>query len=292
MASDQQDRVAVITGASSGIGKAAAKALAAQGWRVIGVGRDPGRCAAAEAEIRAAATPGAQVEMLIGDLSLMSDTARLARDIAARTGYINALLNNAGGVTSELILTPEGNEMTFASNHLGHFLLTKRLLPQLRAAAAGSPGAARVISVSSDAHEYSAGFDWNDLQLIGNHSVGATYMNVKLANILFTRTLAKRVAADGIVAHAIHPGLVDSNFASYGDEAFKGRMAERMHLAISPEQGADTMIWLAVSPEGGQSSGGYYHKRTLTAPSALARDEDAAERLWLESEKLVGRAGV
>jgi len=286
MASDQQARVAVITGASSGIGKAAAKALAAQGWRVIGVGRDPGRCAAAEAEIRAAATPGAQVEMLI------SDTARLARDIAARTPRINALLNNAGGVTRELILTPEGNEMTFASNHLGHFLLTTRLLPQLRAAAAGSPGAARVISVSSDAHEYSAGFDWNDLQLIGNYSVGATYMNVKLANILFTRTLAKRVAADGIVVHAIHPGLVDSNFASYGDEAFKGRMAERMHLAISPEQGADTMIWLAVSPEGGQSSGGYYHKRTLTAPSALARDEDAAERLWLESEKLVGRAGV
>src|SRR5947209_2777719 len=119
-------RVAVVTGASSGIGLATAKALAAQGWRIIAHGRDPGRATAAEAEIRAAAAPGARVEMIRADLSLVREAVRLADEIAARTDRIDVLLNNAGGAPKEQVITPEGNEATFTGNHLGHFVLTNR----------------------------------------------------------------------------------------------------------------------------------------------------------------------
>ena len=135
-----EGRVAVVTGASSGVGQAAARALAARGWHVIALGRDAGRTAAAVAEIRAAAAPGARVDAIRGDLALLSDTARMADEIAALTDRVHVLINNAGGVRAERVITAEGNEATFAGNHLGHFLLTQRLMPRLRAAAAtGAP---------------------------------------------------------------------------------------------------------------------------------------------------------
>jgi NAD(P)-dependent dehydrogenase (short-subunit alcohol dehydrogenase family) len=214
MTLNTQPRTAVVTGASSGIGKAAAKALVQQGWRVIGIGRDTARCAHARTEILTAA-PGAQFEMLRADLSSMADTARVAHEIAARTDRIDALLNNAGGVNNRLIMTPEGFEATFASNHLGHFLLTARLLPLLRTAArAAEPGAVRIVNVSSSGHEYAPGLDWNDLQRLKNFSTGGAYTNAKLMNVLFARELARRLASDGIVAHSMHPGVVASNFVS------------------------------------------------------------------------------
>ena len=135
----EKRKTAVVTGASSGVGKAAATLLAAMGWHVIALGRDPGRSARAEAEIRAAASPEARVDMILADLSLMADTARAAGEVAALTDRVDALLNNAGGVRDEKIVTSEGNEATFAGNHLGHFLLTDRLLPLLRKAAADAP---------------------------------------------------------------------------------------------------------------------------------------------------------
>jgi NAD(P)-dependent dehydrogenase (short-subunit alcohol dehydrogenase family) len=291
MAEQEQARVAVVTGASSGIGKAAAKALAAQGWRVIGLGRDPERCAAAEAEIRAQAAPGAQVEMIRVDLSLMADTARVANEIISRTDRVDVLLNNAGGVARTRVITSEGNEATFAGNHLGHFLLTKRLLPLLRAAAADSaPGSTRIVSVSSDANEYCTGLDWDDLQMIGNFVAGAAYCRVKLANILFTRALAKRLAGDGIVAHAMHPGVVSSNFINYADEGMQSHIRTLKDVSVSPEEGADTLIWLATAVEPGATSGSYFYKRAVATANPVAGDDAAAERLWIESEKLLARA--
>jgi NAD(P)-dependent dehydrogenase (short-subunit alcohol dehydrogenase family) len=281
-----QERVAVITGASAGIGLVTAKALAAAGWRIIALGRDPARCAVAEAAIRAAAGPGGRVDMIRADLSLLSEADRAAQDVAALTDRIDALLNNAGGTSNAQRMTAEGNESTFASNHLGHFLFTDRVLPLLRAAAAdAAPGATRIINVSSSAHEYTPGIDWNDIQSVSDFQPMRAYMNAKLANVLFTRALAKRLTDSGIVVHAMHPGAVDTNFYNYADDATQ-EYAKTNGL-ISAEDGADTLIWMVTAPDVGETSGKYYHLRQAVAPSAPAQDEQAAERLWLESEKLI-----
>ena len=291
MTQQHQARVAVVTGASSGVGKAAAKALVAQGWHVIAQGRDPERTAVAEAEIRAAGGDGAKVDMLCADLSLMSDTARLAGEIGRLTDKIHALLNNAGGVRGELVITPEGNEATFAGNHLGHFLLTQRLMPLLRAAAAASEtGTVRILSVSSTGHEGCPGLDWEDLQQTRAWNSGKSYCLAKLCNVLFTRELAKRGAADGIVANAMHPGVVASNFVNHAEPRMKSYI--QTLESVSPEAGADTLVWLATSPEAGRVTGGYFHKRQALSPAPAALDDEAAARLWRESEALVARAGV
>jgi NAD(P)-dependent dehydrogenase (short-subunit alcohol dehydrogenase family) len=283
--------VAVVTGASSGIGLEAAKALATAGWRVIGVGRDAERSAAALAEIRAAAGAGAEVDMLRADLALMADTVRLAKNIAARTNRIDVLLNNAGGTSRARVVTPEGNEATFAGNHLGPFLLTNRLMPLLRAAAAEQPGGAvRIINTASSAHEYSTGLDWSDLQMLNHFVPAQAYCNAKLANVLFTRALAKRVAPHGIVVHAVHPGIVGTRFASHGDDAMQQYYAANADRVISPKEGADTLIWLATAREPGETTGGYFFQRAPGTVSPLGRDEAAAERLWIESDRLVAGA--
>lgn len=283
--------VAVVTGASSGVGKAAAKALAAQGWHVIAHGRDPARTAAAEADIRAVAAPGVKVSVVRGDLALLSDTARMAREIAGLTDKVHVLLNNAGGVRNELVMTPEGNEATFAGNHLGHFLLTNRLFPLLRSAAATSePGAVRILSVSSDGHEGCPGLDPDDLQQTRAWLSGKSYCLAKLCNILFTRELAKRLAGDGIVANVMHPGVVTSNFVNHAQPRMKSYI-ETLE-SFPPEVGADTLIWLATAPENGKVTGSYFFRREALSPSAAALNDAAAAQLWQESEALVARAGV
>lgn len=275
-------RTAVITGASSGLGKEATKALTAQGWHVIAHGRDAARSAAAEAEIRAVAT--GRVDMLSCDLSLLSDVARMADEIGALTDKVDVLLCNAGGMRQEMVMTPEGNDASFAGNHLGHFLLTSRLIPQLRAA-----GAARVISTTSDGHFYCKGIDWNDLQLMRDWNSGASYCLVKLCNVLFTRELAKRHAADGIVAHAFHPGVVASNFTAHAVESTRAYMATLD--AQPPEVAAKPLVWLATSPEAGQATGLYWNKSVAEAPNPVALDDEIMVRLWSESEALVAKAG-
>ncbi len=286
-ASDAQ-RTAVITGASSGIGREATKLLVQQGWRVIGVGRNPQRCAAAGEEIAKLAGSPQQVNMLCGDMALMSETRRIAAEIGALTDRVDLLLNNAGGLTRDLVVTEEGNENTFAGNHLAPFLLTQLLLPQLkRAAVDAEKGAVRIINMSSSAHEHCAGLDFDKLQAFENYNSNYVYCQAKLANILFTRELAKRLAGDNIIAHAMHPGLVASNFASHGDDDMQASFAQRADQTITPEMAAADLVWLANAKEAGQSSGDYYADRKPVEPSQFAQDAAAAEKLWSASELLV-----
>jgi NAD(P)-dependent dehydrogenase (short-subunit alcohol dehydrogenase family) len=278
-------RVAVVTGASSGVGKATAKALAAQGWHVIGIGRHPGRTAAAEQEIRTGATSGA-VHMIRADLALMAETARAATKIATLTDRVDVLVNNAGGMTDRFAVTSEGYEENFAGNHLGPFLLTQRLLPLLKRAAFDAPrGSVRIINVASDASEMIPDLNWDDLQLLTDFIPGRAYCQAKLANVLFARALAQRLAQDGIVAHAVHPGTIDSNFASHADERTQAYIATLD--AFTPEQAADALIWLATGEEPGRSSGGYFHQRRPHALNPLVDDQATVDRLWEESERLV-----
>jgi NAD(P)-dependent dehydrogenase (short-subunit alcohol dehydrogenase family) len=287
----EQQRVAVISGASAGIGKAGAKALAALGFRVIGIGRDPMRSAAAEAEIRAASTTDGAVHFIRADLALMAEVERAGAEIAATTPRLDVLINNAGGVRDALVMTVEGNEATFAANHLAPFLLTRELMPLLRATAARSPeGSVRVIGVSSRGHENCPGFDWDDLQMLGRFNPTGAYCQAKLANILFTRELARRGAADGIVAQVMHPGVVASNFASHGDAGLQAYMKNLE--AASPAEAARTMVWLATAPEAGEGSGRYFYNCEALAPSRAALDDIAAARLWGESEALLTRMGL
>lgn len=282
------EHVAVITGASSGIGKEAAKLLLQKGWRVIGIGRNPERCRQAESELAQRATRSGHLAMLTADLAMMAETRAAAEDIAGLTDRVDVLLNNAGGVTVGLQMTAEGNEKTFASNHLGHFLLTQSLLPLLQNSAGNSaPGTTRIISVSSLAHQRAGPFDWDDVQSLNNFHAASAYCQVKLASLLFTRELAKRLSSAGIIAHAMHPGVVASNFASHGDEEMQQHMARAQ--TISPAVAAESLVWLACDEEPGKTSGGYFFECKAEAVNPLAEDDQAAQRLWRESEKLVAR---
>jgi NAD(P)-dependent dehydrogenase (short-subunit alcohol dehydrogenase family) len=282
--------VAVVTGASSGIGKSTASRLTALGWQVIGVGRDPQRCAAAEAEIAAAARDGGGFTMVRGDFTLMAEVMRVAGEVAGRTSRLDVLINNAGGVRDRQIVTAEGTEATFAANHLAPFLLTRELMPLLMVSAASlPPGSTRVIAVSSSAHRVVQGLNWDDLQSLGTVPSMVAYCRAKLANILFTRELARRANPDGIVAQAMHPGVVASNFASHGDVALQAHMAAAD--TVSPDEPAETLAWLATEPEGGRESGRYFYRKAEETPAEAAQDHAAATRLWTESETLLAKLG-
>jgi NAD(P)-dependent dehydrogenase (short-subunit alcohol dehydrogenase family) len=280
--SEARQPVAVVSGASAGVGKAAAKALAGLGWQVIGIGRDPDRS-------RAAATSDS-VHFIRADLALMSEVMRVADEVLALTTRLDVLINNAGGVRDRLVITDEGNEATFAANHLAAFLLTRQLMPPLRAASAiGPKGSVRVIGVSSTGHSACAGFHWDDLQLLGRFTTGGAYCQAKLANILFTRELARRAAPDGIIAQVMHPGVVDSNFVSHCDPGMQAYM--KTLETVTPEAAARTLVWLATAAEAGENSGRYFHDCEALTPSPAALDDASAMRLWQESDALLARLG-
>jgi len=285
-----EQQTAVVTGASAGIGKSTARMLAEKGWRVIGIGRDAARTAAAEAEIRAA-VPGASIDFLRGDFCEMREVRRIAAEVAALTPRLDVLINNAGGVRDQLYITGEGLEATFAANHLAAFLFTRELLPHLEATAAITPpGTVRVIAVSSAGHQMCQGINWDDLTIFGGDTlpggsaVGA-YVQAKLANILFTRELARRAAASGIVAQSMHPGTVRSNFASHGNADMQSYM--EANATDLPDKPAETLAWLATSPEARRNPGRYFHNMQAIEPAPQAQDDAAALRLWQISEKLL-----
>ena len=272
-------KVCVVTGATSGIGKAAAAALAKLGAQVVLVGRDHGRAEAAAAKIGAAGPVPPRVE--IADLASMEQV----RALAGRLGSlerIDVLINNAGLVLGERRVTEDGFEHVFAVNHLAPFLLTNLLLPKLTGCAP-----ARVVTVTSDAHS-AAKLDLDDPNLEHGWNSWRSYANSKLANILFIRELARRLDGTGVTANCAHPGVVRTGFGREGRPLLRLGTTIARPFFLSPERGADTIVYLASSPDVAGETGGYYVKRQRREPSAAARDDAAARKLWDISEELTG----
>jgi NAD(P)-dependent dehydrogenase (short-subunit alcohol dehydrogenase family) len=271
----------VITGGTSGIGMAAAERLAADGAHLILIGRDSGKGERAVARLKARA-PLASVEFRAADLSRMADVRRLGDDLAALP-RIDVLVNNAGAIFDRRAVTAEGLERTFALNHMAYFLLANRLLDKLKEAAP-----ARIVNVASEAHR-GATLDFDDLQNGRNFGGWLAYRRSKLANILFTRELARRLAGTGVTVNCLHPGFVASDFGDDNGLLFRvGLGIAKRVAAVTPMAGADTVVYLATSPEAASASGGYFEKRREIAPSVAARDEAAARRLWEESARIAG----
>ena len=276
-------KVCVVTGATSGIGKAAAVSLARLGATVVLVGRDRGRTEAAAAEIGSVSASPPLTE--IADLASLEQVRGLAERLAG-LGRVDVLVNNAGLVLGERRVTPDGFEHVFALNHLAPFLLTNLLLPKLTASAP-----ARVVTVTSDAHS-AARLDLSDPNLERGWDSWRSYANSKLANILFTRELARRLEGTGVTANCVHPGVVRTGFGRDSRPLLKLGITLARPFMLPPERGADTIVYLASSPDVADQTGGYYVKRQRREPSAAARDEAAARQLWEVSEKMTGLASA
>jgi retinol dehydrogenase 12 len=271
-------KTCLVTGATSGIGKATAARLAELGATVIAVARDRARGEQAAAEIRRR-TPRARVEVLTADLSRLGDMRTLAAQVQDRHDRLDVLVNNAGVAKFRPELTPDGLGVTFATNHLGPFLLTNLLLDLLRHSAP-----ARVLTVSSDRHTQQRSIPWQDLQ--PGHD--CTYKASKLLNILFTYELARRLAGTGVTANCLSPGFVRTELGREATGAFRVFLLLTRPFQSSPEAGAQTSVYLATSPAVSEVSGRYFEKSTPADPSALSRDPAAAKRLWQLSTQLSG----
>ncbi len=278
-----QGKTVVITGATSGIGQVAAERLAGMGARILLVARDKGRGEATLARLKALG-PGAAHGIHYADLSRLAEMKRVAAAIAAAEPRIDVLINNAGAVYNRRRVTEDGLELTFATNHMSYFMMAQELRERLVASAP-----ARVVNTASDAHR-GAKLDFDDLQAARRYSGFRVYGRSKLCNILFTRELARRLAGTGVTANCLHPGFVATRFGdqSGGPLAYLVRFAKL--FAITPEQGAETITYLASSPAVADASGGYFYKCRPATPTAEAQDDASARRLWQETARLAGVA--
>jgi NAD(P)-dependent dehydrogenase (short-subunit alcohol dehydrogenase family) len=283
MSKDLDGKVMLVTGATEGIGKAAAIALAKRGAALTLVGRSRDKSEGVVAAIKAA-SGNDQIELLLGDLSKMADARAVADAFAAGHDRLDVLVNNAGAVFQAYALSADGFEMTFALNHLAYFVVTTRLLDLLK-----KTEGARVVSTSSRAHRAGR------LNLAGvakrseDESAGfPAYGDSKLANILFTRELARRLAGTSVTANCFHPGFVASGFGQNEPGVVKWFLANvGPYLARTPEKGAETLIWLAASPEAKVYNGQYFEDMKLGKLTARAQDDALAKDLWTLSERLV-----
>lgn len=275
------DKTVVITGATSGIGQVAAEKLAAMGARLVLVARDKTRGEAQLARLRRLG-PGANHAIHFADLSRLAEMKRVAVEIAAAEPRIDVLINNAGALFAARQVTSDGLELTFATNHLAYFVLTHGLRQPLRASAP-----ARVVNVSSDAHKGKQ-LDFGDLQSEKNFRGFQVYGQSKLCNILFTRELARRWAGSGVNANCLHPGFVATKFGDQSGGLLSWGVRAAKMFAISPQKGAETIIYLASSPEVADANGLYFYKRQPATPTKQAQDDASARRLWQESERLAG----
>jgi NAD(P)-dependent dehydrogenase (short-subunit alcohol dehydrogenase family) len=278
-----KDKVCVITGGTDGIGKEAAYGLALRGARLLIHGRDRDKGARAVAELKAR-TRNPAIEFLPADFGSLADVRRLAAAIIERAPRIDVLVNNAGGIVVKRALSKDGYELTFAVNHLAPFLLTRLLLDTLKTGTQ-----ARIVTTASDAHRRAV-LDFDDLQAARKYSAMGAYGRSKLANILFTRALAKRLEGTRVTATCLHPGVVRTSIARDMPFVPRNLFGLIARLARSPEKGAETVVYLAASPEVQGASGGYYFDRKLTQPSPAGQDDAVGERLWQVSERLVGAA--
>lgn len=266
----------LLTGATRGIGRAAAIELARQGAEVALVGREPERVQAVAREARTAGGT-APVHEHVADLTLMAEVRALAEDVRASYEHIDVLANNAGALFASRKQTSEGLERTFALNHLAPFLLTNLLRDRL--------GGGRVVTTASDAHK-SGRLDLEDLQSEKSYAAMRVYGTSKLCNILFTRELAKR--APELHANCFHPGVVRTGFGKNENGIWKILTTLAGPFFRSPERGARTLEWLSLSEEAAPLTGEYVQDEKVLAPSAQAQDETLAEGLWEHSAQLVG----
>ena len=274
-------KICLITGATSGIGKVTALELARMGATVVISGRNPQRCADTVAFIRTA-TGNAAVEQLVADLSSQAEIRRMAAEFKQRFPRLDVLVNNAGGFFMKREITVDGFEMTWALNHLSYFLLTHLLLDTLKASAP-----ARIVNVSSDAHQ-GGRINFQDLQGERNYRGWFAYAQSKLANILFTYELAHKLDGSSITVNALHPGFVASGFAKNNGSLVRLGISILGLFALTPEQGAQTSVYLASSPEVEGVTGKYYMKCKPANSSPASYDMDTARQLWDVSEKMVG----
>lgn len=291
MVESMKNKVVVITGATSGIGQVAAEKLAAMGARIVQVARDKERGQAAMVRLNQIA-PGIGHTIYYADLSRLREMKRVAAEIAQAEPRIDVLMNNAGAMFGTRQVTEDGLERTFALNHMSYFMMTQGLRDRL---AASAPS--RVVNTASDAHT-SGTVDFNDLQsekayrstltdwLRYGGSAFKVYARSKLMNILYTRELARKLAGTGVTANSLHPGFVATRFGDQtgGLIGFGVGIAKR--FALTPEQGAETLVYLASSPDVAATTGEYFHKCRPAIPSREAQDDDKAQRLWLETSKI------
>ncbi len=285
---DMQGKTVVVTGANSGIGFETAAALASMGARVLVTARNADKGRAAVAAITQQLHGEGQVQLVVFDLADLSSVRRGAAEILEQAPRLDVLVNNAGLVLSERAETVDGFEATFATNHLGPFLLTNLLLERLQAS---SPS--RVVNVASTAHTAARkGIPFDDLQSTKHYRGMRVYGQSKLANMLFTLELARREKGHGVTANSLHPGTVRTGYGAGGDA--RGFLAFGIKIAspffLSPAKGARTSVYLASSPEVEGVSGEYFVKCTPRRPRQWALDSDAARQLWQVSEELVGLA--
>lgn len=273
-------KTCIITGATDGIGREAAARLGSLGARLVLVGRNRAKGEATLTMLRQC-VPGIEAEMHYADLARRDEIQRLAPELLAAAPRIDVLLNNAGAFFGKRVLVEDGLEQTFALNHMGYFRLTALLRERLVASAP-----ARIVNVASEAHR-NAALDFTDLQTAQGYNGWKAYQRSKLANILFTRAVARRLAGTGVTANCLHPGFVATSFGD-NNRGFWGigiRLG-KLFGAISVPRGAETPVYLASSPEVETVTGQYFDKCRERQPNAAARNDAEGERLWKESERL------
>jgi NAD(P)-dependent dehydrogenase (short-subunit alcohol dehydrogenase family) len=277
-------KICLVTGATHGIGLATARALAASGASVLVHGRDLSRARAVASDI-SRDTGNRGVRCVQADFAQLAQVRRLAHELQSQLPRLDVLINNAAVMAAARTHSADGYDLTFAVNHLAPFLLTNLLLDKLKESAPS-----RVIVVASNAHRR-ARLDFSDLMNARVAGFRAAYARSKLANVLFARSLARRLAGSGVTVNTLHPGLVNSHLFHNSPALLRVLLASvGRWFMLSPQQGARGSVYLAIAPEVGSQSGGYYHGCRRVAPSVAAQSDACAERLWQESARLTGLA--